>query len=65
MKDIDFMSEAFELAEEALEKGEVPVGCVFVKNGRIIERSYNDTNASGDVGYLFFLSHIDLGFEAL
>lgn len=31
-----FMEEAFKLAEEALENNEVPVGCVFVHNGKIV-----------------------------
>ncbi|MBR5792696.1 MAG: tRNA-specific adenosine deaminase, partial [Ruminiclostridium sp.] len=34
----DYMREALVLAREAYEAGEVPVGCVIVKNGRIIGR---------------------------
>ncbi|KAL0058206.1 tRNA(adenine34) deaminase [Marasmius tenuissimus] len=31
-------------AEEALAAGEVPVGCVFVRNGKIIAKARNRTN---------------------
>lgn len=31
-------------AEEALAAGEVPVGCVFVRDGEIIARARNRTN---------------------
>ena len=37
----DYMREALVLAREAYEAGEVPVGCVIVKNGRIIGRGRN------------------------
>jgi tRNA(adenine34) deaminase len=37
----DYMREALALAREAYEAGEVPVGCVIVKNGRIIGRGRN------------------------
>ena len=37
----DYMREALMLAREAYEAGEVPVGCVIVKNGRIIGRGRN------------------------
>ena len=37
----DYMLEALVLAREAYEAGEVPVGCVIVKNGRIIGRGRN------------------------
>ena len=40
-KDIFFMSEALRLAEEAYEKGDVPVGAVIVKNGEIISKACN------------------------
>ena len=39
--DIFFMSVALNLAEEACEKGEVPVGAVIVKNGEIISKACN------------------------
>ncbi|MBR2490533.1 MAG: nucleoside deaminase [Ruminiclostridium sp.] len=37
----DYMREALALAREAYEAGEVPVGCVIVKNDRIIGRGRN------------------------
>lgn len=43
-----FMMQAFKLAEKALEKDEVPVGAVIVKNGRIIGRGYNQTEMLND-----------------
>lgn len=36
-----FMSEALTLAKKAADMGEIPVGCVIVKDGRIIARGYN------------------------
>uniref|UniRef100_A0A0K0DSL5 CMP/dCMP-type deaminase domain-containing protein n=1 Tax=Strongyloides stercoralis TaxID=6248 RepID=A0A0K0DSL5_STRER len=39
-----FMDEAFILAEEAYEKLEVPVGCVFVYKNEIVGRGFNDVN---------------------
>ena len=37
----DFMREALILAKEAAAEGEVPVGCVIVKDSQIIARSNN------------------------
>uniref|UniRef100_A0A8H7XZ54 tRNA(adenine(34)) deaminase n=1 Tax=Psilocybe cubensis TaxID=181762 RepID=A0A8H7XZ54_PSICU len=39
-----WMQEAMAMAEEALEAGEVPVGCVFVRDGAIIAKARNRTN---------------------
>ncbi|OQS00968.1 hypothetical protein ACHHYP_02064 [Achlya hypogyna] len=39
-----FMAEALREGEKALERGEVPVGCVFVLDGRVIGRGGNRTN---------------------
>ena len=36
-----FMEAALELAKEAYEEGEVPVGCVIVRNGEIVGRGRN------------------------
>ena len=36
-----FMKKAFKEAEKAYKKGEVPVGAVIVKNGKIIGKGYN------------------------
>ncbi len=41
MEDEKFMLEALRLAEEAGGIGEVPVGCVIVKNGEIVGRGKN------------------------
>lgn len=41
MEDEKFMKEALRLAEEAGAIGEVPVGCVIVRNGEIIGRGKN------------------------
>lgn len=42
--EIKYMEQAFELAEAALKVGEVPVGCVFVMNGKIIAKGKNTVN---------------------
>ena len=44
-----FMKLALQEAEAALEKEEVPVGCIIVSNGRIIARAHNLTEALNDV----------------
>ncbi|QRV99146.1 deoxycytidylate deaminase (dCMP deaminase) [Ceratobasidium sp. AG-Ba] len=41
---LEWMREALAMAEEAMEAREVPVGCVFVRDGRIIARARNRTN---------------------
>ncbi|KAJ1918530.1 tRNA(adenine34) deaminase [Mycoemilia scoparia] len=41
---IKFMKEALNMAEEAYQEDEVPVGCVFVHNGEILCRGRNKTN---------------------
>ena len=38
-----WMDHAIEIAKLGLEKGEVPVGCVFVKDGQLIAKSHNLT----------------------
>ena len=38
---MDFMAVAVEQAAIAARKGEVPVGCVIVRNGKIIAKGYN------------------------
>ena len=37
----DYMQEALALAHEAAAHGEVPVGCVIVRDGRIVGRGRN------------------------
>ena len=39
--DVKFMQEALVLAREAAAEGEVPVGCVIVRNGEIVGRGRN------------------------
>ena len=41
MDDLFYMDEALALAREAAVEGEVPVGCVIVRNGRIVGRGRN------------------------
>jgi len=41
MEDKEFMAEAIKLAQEAGAEGEVPVGCVIVRNGQIVARGRN------------------------
>ncbi len=41
MDDLHFMDEALALAREAAAGGEVPVGCVIVRNGEIVGRGRN------------------------
>ena len=41
MDDLYFMDEALKLAKEAFDAGEVPVGCVVVRNNEIVGRGRN------------------------
>ncbi|EFI27640.1 tRNA specific adenosine deaminase [Coprinopsis cinerea okayama7 len=41
---LKWMKEAMNMAEEALAAGEVPVGCVFVRDEKIIAKARNRTN---------------------
>lgn len=43
-----FMKEAIKEAKKAAEKLEVPVGCVIVKNGKIIARAHNQKETKID-----------------
>lgn len=38
---MDFMQEAIKQAQKAKRRGEVPIGCVIVKDGKIIAKGYN------------------------
>lgn len=42
--DLRWMRVALEMAQEAFDHGEVPVGCVFVRDGRILAQARNRTN---------------------
>ncbi|RMC12875.1 hypothetical protein DUI87_10400 [Hirundo rustica rustica] len=39
-----WMDQALDVAKEALEKGEVPVGCLLVYEGEVIGRGRNEVN---------------------
>ena len=47
-EDVSFMREALTLAAEAAAAGEVPVGAVVVKGGRVIGRGYNRPISTAD-----------------
>ena len=48
MKHKSYMKEALALAEEALSKGEVPVGAIIVLNKKIIGRGFNQCITTND-----------------
>lgn len=48
MTDTDYMHEALVEARLAAEAGEMPVGCVIVRDGAIIARAHNECEALGD-----------------
>ncbi|KAJ2889284.1 tRNA(adenine34) deaminase, partial [Coemansia aciculifera] len=43
-----FMTSALEMAENAYQAREVPVGCIFVHSGQIVGRGRNETNHTRD-----------------
>lgn len=47
--DTYFMKKALEEAEEAFERGEIPVGAIVVSNNQIIARGHNLTELLNDV----------------
>ena len=47
-KDIYFMKKAISQAILAKEKGDVPVGCVIVKDDKVISRGYNKRESSNN-----------------
>ena len=47
-QDHQYMQRAFELAEVAKEKGEVPVGAVLVKGGEVIAEGFNQPILNND-----------------
>lgn len=53
--DEDYMREAYKEALKAYEGGDVPIGCVIVKDGRIVSRGHNRRNKDGNV-----LSHAEI-----
>lgn len=53
--DSEYMKEAVKQAKKAAEIGEVPIGCVIVRDGRIIARGYNRRNTDHST-----LSHAEI-----
>lgn len=53
--DCKFMKEAVNQAQKAVKLGEVPIGCVIVKDGKIIARGYNRRNTDHST-----LSHAEI-----
>ena len=47
--DEKFMKEAIRQAKKAWSIGEVPIGCVIVRDGRVIARGYNRRTTDGSV----------------
>ena len=52
--DIYWMKQALNMAKEAMDHAEVPVGCVFVRNGQIIAQARNRTNELANVRRVYF-----------
>ena len=48
MRDADYMNEALAEARLAAAAGEMPVGCVIVKDGEIVARAHNECEARAD-----------------
>ena len=40
-KDIFFMKKAISLAQKATKNGDVPVGCIIIKEDKIVSKGYN------------------------
>jgi len=53
-----FMRKAIEMAQLALQSDETPVGCVFVRDGEVIGRGINGTNASLNVSINLVISSL-------
>ena len=46
MEPREYMRQALELARQAMEEGEVPVGCVIVRDGAVVGRGRNRRETS-------------------
>lgn len=46
MKHADYMSLALEEAQKALEEGEIPVGCIIVKDGAVLSSGRNTSESA-------------------
>lgn len=59
------MDKALELAQDAARAGEVPVGCVIVKNDHVVASSRNEVEARSDVRAHAEMLAIERASEAL
>lgn len=48
---LEYMNQAIELAKKAGRNGDVPVGAVITKNGKILSKAYNRKNAKRNALY--------------
>lgn len=46
--DVTYMKRALNLAQQGMRQGDLPVGCVIVKNGRIIAEACNQTESNNN-----------------
>ena len=65
MEDREWMAAALELAKEAAAEGEVPVGCVIVRQGQIVGRGRNRRERGKNALYHAELEAIDQACKAL
>lgn len=63
--DLFFMRRALELARQAAEEGETPVGCVIAKDGEIIAEGYNKREQSKNALYHAEMIAIDAACKVL
>eukprot|EP00054_Salpingoeca_dolichothecata_P011524 m.63929 g.63929 ORF g.63929 m.63929 type:complete len:172 (+) comp19506_c0_seq5:137-652(+) len=59
------MQEALKQAKNAMNQGEVPVGCVFVSNNKIVATGHNETNADKNATRHAELVAIDRIYNAM
>lgn len=65
MTKMECMSAAADLAKQAAQDGEVPVGAVIVKDGRIISRGRNRSEKNGSALYHAEIEAIDSACKTL
>jgi tRNA(adenine34) deaminase len=65
MNDIDFMNAALLEAKKAFKEGEIPVGAVIVKDGKIISKAHNEREKKHDVSSHAEIEAIRLAGEKL
>ena len=65
LSDMEFMKKAISLAREAAEEGEVPVGCVIVRDGEVIATGRNRREKGKNALYHAELEAIDNACKAL